>query len=91
CASGTFGFNCLKNCSTNCYNISCDKGTGKCDRGCSGYSDPPACTTECVSGTFGFNCLKNCSTNCYNISCDKETGECDRGCSAYSDPPACTT
>lgn len=41
CVDGTFGFNCVNNCSGYCSNDSlCNKQTGHCDRGCKpGYSN----------------------------------------------------
>lgn len=41
CENGTYGYNCLKNCSGHCvHGYPCNKETGRCDEGCEpGYSD----------------------------------------------------
>lgn len=41
CNFGTFGTDCINNCSTHCFeNSTCNRKTGKCDMGCSpGYND----------------------------------------------------
>lgn len=48
CADGTYGYNCVKNCSGQCLiNSSCNKQTGHCEMGCnSGYTD-----NKCSLGT----------------------------------------
>lgn len=40
CDDGTYGYNCVNNCSGDCLNdYPCNKQTGNCDRGCSpGYT-----------------------------------------------------
>lgn len=49
CEKGTFGYDCLNNCSVNCLNDSlCNKQNGHCDRGCNpGYTN-----TDCSKGMF---------------------------------------
>lgn len=49
CEKGTFGYDCLNNCSGNCLNDSlCNKQNGHCDRGCNpGYTN-----TDCSKGMF---------------------------------------
>lgn len=41
CGDGTYGYNCVNNCSGHCLNNSlCNKQTGHCDRGCNpGYAN----------------------------------------------------
>lgn len=41
CDYGTFGYDCIGQCSTNCFNeLPCNKKTGHCDNGCNlGYTD----------------------------------------------------
>ncbi|KAK0065100.1 multiple epidermal growth factor-like domains 10 [Biomphalaria pfeifferi] len=91
CSIGQWGLNCINQCSINCYNRSCDRTTGVCDKGCNGFTDPPICNEACSSGQWGLNCISQCSINCYNRSCDHVTGVCDKGCNGFTDPPFCNT
>ncbi|KAH9492070.1 hypothetical protein Btru_026747 [Bulinus truncatus] len=75
-AKGEWGINCQENCSSNCFDSSCDGQTGQCDNGCSGYSDPPVCKTTCSKGHYGTNCTSYCSHFCVNQTCDRSTGHC---------------
>uniref|UniRef100_K1R1W2 Multiple epidermal growth factor-like domains 10 n=1 Tax=Magallana gigas TaxID=29159 RepID=K1R1W2_MAGGI len=65
CDDGTYGYNCVNNCSGHCLNGShCNKHTGYCDEGCSpGYTDSD-CSRACQSGYFGINCTLPCLPNC---------------------------
>lgn len=49
CHDGTFGFNCVNNCSDHCSNDSlCIKQTGNCDRGC----NPGYINSDCGKSKF---------------------------------------
>lgn len=54
CSSGSYGRNCLQNCSENCYvSNTCDKKTGVCDGGCEEGWEPPLCIkSTCNSFPF---------------------------------------
>ncbi|KAH9490869.1 hypothetical protein Btru_033713 [Bulinus truncatus] len=91
CLEGYYGFNCLSKCSSHCYNNSCDRLTGVCDKECLGYSDPTVCTIACAEGYFGKNCLSHCSSSCFENSCDKVTGLCSKACVGFMDFPTCIT
>lgn len=49
CNEGTFGYDCVNNCSDHCLNNSpCNKQTGHCDGGCNpGYTN-----RDCTEGKF---------------------------------------
>lgn len=49
CDGGTFGYDCIAICSTNCLNESpCNKKTGHCEDGCNpGYTDSDCSKSEC--------------------------------------------
>lgn len=54
CNDGTFGHDCINNCSGHCLNKSpCNKQTGHCDRGC----DPGYNTEDCNKGNPTEHCL----------------------------------
>lgn len=47
CDDGTYGYNCVNNCSRHCLNdYLCDKQTGHCDGGC----DPGYTNSDCNKG-----------------------------------------
>ncbi|XP_065930258.1 uncharacterized protein [Magallana gigas] len=82
CNNGTYGYNCVNNCSGHCLNNSpCNKQTGHCDGGCiPGYTDP-YCSKKCSLGHFGVNCRERCSGHCLNDKpCDHVSGICAIGC-----------
>lgn len=65
CDAGTFGYNCVNNCSGHCLNGStCNKSSGKCERGCNpGYTNDDCSKGEflyqCYFGLNIFNCIYN--------------------------------
>lgn len=49
CDDGTFGYDCIGKCSTNCLNeLPCNKKTGHCENGCNpGYTDNDCSKRKC--------------------------------------------
>ncbi|XP_078328156.1 uncharacterized protein LOC144623567 [Crassostrea virginica] len=84
CDDGTYGNNCVHNCSGDCLNgSSCNKQTGYCDMGCKpGYTNA-LCKEHCPPGYFGYRCEKICSGHCLNdFVCNFIDGTCSEGCQA---------
>lgn len=54
CDNGTYGYNCVNNCSGHCLNDSpCNKQTGHCDWGCKpGYTN-----SKCSKGNLTNQCV----------------------------------
>ncbi|XP_055884847.1 multiple epidermal growth factor-like domains protein 10 isoform X4 [Biomphalaria glabrata] len=76
CKIGTWGKNCLSNCSPNCdSNQSCDILTGDCLGACKAGYLGPQCQTLCPPGLYGLDCQDNCSENCLH-PCDSTDGHC---------------
>ena len=46
CADGTFGSNCLNNCSNGCVNETCHKIDGRCSFGCKKSFVGPSCVKQ---------------------------------------------
>ncbi|XP_055884514.1 uncharacterized protein LOC106056033 [Biomphalaria glabrata] len=84
CAKDKWGPDCQINCTNKCFNLSCDRETGKCDNGCDGFMDPPDCTVECQSGQWGHNCSNECDSRCKDKSCDRVTGLCVYVCDSHT-------
>ncbi|XP_065933837.1 receptor-type tyrosine-protein phosphatase epsilon [Magallana gigas] len=82
CVSGTYGHNCVNNCSSHCLNDStCNKQTGHCDRGCNPGYTINDCSQICLPGHYGTNCRERCSGHCINNEpCDHVGGVCPDGC-----------
>lgn len=54
CDFGTFGYNCVNNCSGHCLNnTSCNKQTGQCDKGC----NPGYTSGDCNKGKTTDRCI----------------------------------
>ncbi|XP_056002467.1 multiple epidermal growth factor-like domains protein 10 isoform X2 [Ostrea edulis] len=82
CKMGTYGPNCIYNCSGHCLNDGiCNRETGYCDTGCkSGYTGR-YCNMSCSPGYFGNLCKKTCSNHClYSRICRHTDGKCVDGC-----------
>ncbi|KAK6991048.1 platelet endothelial aggregation receptor 1, partial [Biomphalaria glabrata] len=90
CEKENWGINCNNNCSTKCFNLSCDSRSGQCDQGCLGYSNPPLCTKDCLEQHWGINCSRNCSDKCLNNTCTATEGACYGGCKSGYQLPDCT-
>uniref|UniRef100_A0A2C9KEZ9 TNFR-Cys domain-containing protein n=1 Tax=Biomphalaria glabrata TaxID=6526 RepID=A0A2C9KEZ9_BIOGL len=82
CPPMKWGERCLQPCSNGCFNFSCEKTTGLCNKGCMGYSNPPLCDEVCHNNTFGKNCLRSCDKECTSVdrsvdfSCHHVSGKC---------------
>ncbi|XP_052105294.1 protein draper-like, partial [Mytilus californianus] len=78
---GSFGAQCLRNCSNNCVSPPCNHATGECDRGCIKGWEGFNCTKECSKGKFGFDCSESCD-GCINDWCNRFDGICldNSGC-----------
>ena len=46
CADGTFGSNCLNDCSNGCVNVTCHKIDGRCSFGCKKSFVGPSCVKQ---------------------------------------------
>ncbi|CAL1534187.1 unnamed protein product [Lymnaea stagnalis] len=90
CNPGSWGLNCNTTCQLGCFNSSCDRLNGSCNKGCNGYSNPPQCTEKCDKGKWGRDCFNTCNTSCWNHSCSSVSGMCNEGCNGYKNFPNCT-
>lgn len=60
CNEGTFGYDCVNNCSGHCFNTSsCNKENGHCDKGC----NPGYTKSDCSKGKF----IKTLLTFCFEV------------------------
>ncbi|XP_076114506.1 uncharacterized protein LOC143082356 [Mytilus galloprovincialis] len=76
CNNGSFGKDCLEQCSANCWNTKCNHVTGKCVGGCKDGWQAFNCSKTCPNGQFGRNCSGFCE-GCVSSMCDHVSGLCD--------------
>ncbi|XP_052105306.1 receptor-type tyrosine-protein phosphatase F-like [Mytilus californianus] len=75
CKAGSFGGQCLRDCSKNCLSTPCDHETGACKGGCIRGWEGFNCTKECSNGKFGFDCSESCG-GCIGNTCFPDYGVC---------------
>ncbi|RUS73294.1 hypothetical protein EGW08_018943, partial [Elysia chlorotica] len=84
CAPGTYGPDCSKTCSANCYgpDNACSPSNGYCRNGCEVGYQGDTCDQKCRNGKFGRDCSEDCNINCggSDNACDHVNGECSNGC-----------
>lgn len=69
CDNGTYGLNCVKNCSGQCLNNSpCNKQTGKCNKGCNpGYTNGDCSKGKITNESYTFCFFKPLYFNVWKV------------------------
>ncbi|XP_076115892.1 uncharacterized protein LOC143083529 [Mytilus galloprovincialis] len=76
CNDGSYGKDCLEQCSANCWNTTCNHVTGKCIGGCKDGWQGFNCSQTCPDSQFGRNCSGFCE-GCVSSMCHHVSGLCD--------------